>query len=142
MTDPRRAAFPRRYPMVVASVRDGDGCKAFIDRGGNDWWYIGIRLHGCAARELRDPGGPEARDYLRGLLTPISPPLLGDIFQPRWQGECESLKWDKFADRMIARIWLPGFTKDVSTLLIEAGFAAPWDGTGVQPRPPWPIPVQ
>jgi endonuclease YncB( thermonuclease family) len=136
---PREAAFPRRYPMVVVSVTDGDSFRAFHDRGGNDWWLIGIRLHGIAARELSDPGGPEAREYLRGLLSPISPPMLSDMFLPRWQGECESLKWDKYADRMHARVWLPGFTHDVSTLLIQAGFATPWDGRGAQPKPPWPI---
>ena len=136
----REAAFPRRYPMVIVSVHDADTCRAFLDRGGDDWWLVNVRLHGCAARELKDPGGPEARDYLRGLLSPITPPTLLDMFNPRRQGECESLRWDKYAGRIIGRIWLPGFAHDVSTLLIQAGFAALWDGTGVQPRPPWPIP--
>jgi endonuclease YncB( thermonuclease family) len=135
----RGAAFPRKYPLVIASVIDGDSVRAFLDRGGDDWWLTTVRLHGCAARELRDPGGPEAREYLRGLLTPISPPGIADIFLPRWQGECESLSWDKYAGRILARVWLPGFTHDVSTLLIQAGFAAPWDGRGTQPKPPWPL---
>jgi len=126
--------------MVVVSVHDGDTCKAFLDRGGNDWWYTGIRLFGSAARELKDPGGPEARDYLAGLLARITPPTIQDMLTARWQGECEALKWDKFSDRIDARIWLPGQAFDVSTLLINAGFAAVWDGQGTQPKPPWPIP--
>jgi endonuclease YncB( thermonuclease family) len=126
--------------MVVVSVHDADTFRALLDRGGDDWWLTNVRLHGCAARELSDPGGPEARDYLRGLVSTITPPTVLDMFSTRWQGECESLRYDKYAGRIIARIWLPGHSLDVSTLLIQAGFAAPWDGKGAQPKPPWPIP--
>lgn len=141
MSSPRGAAFPRRYPLAVVSVHDGDTIRAFLDRGGDDWWLTSIRLHGCAARELSDPGGREARDYLSGMLTRIAPPTLPDMFTAKWQGECESLSWDKYASRILARIWIPGQPVDVSTLMVQAGFAAPWDGRGPQPKAPWPIPT-
>lgn len=141
MTSPLSQAFPRTYPAVVVSVHDGDTVKVFIDRGGDDWWLTNLRLHGCAARELKDPGGPEARDYLTGLLARIRPPTVADMFQPHWQGQCESLSWDKYAGRIQGRLWLPDSPLDVSTLLVRAGFAVVWDGRGVQPKPDWPIPV-
>jgi len=139
VTSPLGAAFPRTYPCVVVSVHDADTAKVFLDRGGDDWWLTNLRLHGCAGRELKDPGGPEARDYLTGLLTRISPPSLADMFLPKWQGQCESLKYDKYGGRILGRLWLPDSPLDVSTLMVRAGFAAYWDGTGQQPKPDWPI---
>lgn len=137
----RGAAFPRRYPMVVVSVTDGDTFKAFLDRGGDDWWYTAVRLHGCAAREKSDPGGPQARDFLAGLLAGVAPPTIPDMFLSRWQAEIHATSWDKYAGRIQGVVYLPGMATDVSTLLIQAGFAAPWDGRGAQPKPTWPIPV-
>lgn len=142
MTSPRVAPFPRRYPMVVVSVTDGDSIKAFIDRGGDDWWRVTVRLHGIACRESHEPGGPEARAYTTGLVSLISPPTLADVFNERWQGEVEALKWDKYANRVLGRVWVPGSPVDVSTILIQVGYAAPWDGKGPQPKPAWPLPVQ
>jgi endonuclease YncB( thermonuclease family) len=135
----REVAFPRTYPAVVVSVHDGDTAKVFLDRGGDDWWLTDLRLYGCAARELKDPGGPEARDYLAGLLTRITPPTVPAMLQAKWQGTCEALRWDKFGGRVDGRLWLPDSPLDVSALLIRAGFAAVWDGRGPQPKPPWPI---
>lgn len=137
----RAAAFPRRYPMVVVSVTDGDTVKAFLDRGGDDWWLVKVRLHGIACRESHDDGGPEARAYTTGLVASITPPTLPDMFLPRWQGGCEALKWDKYAGRVQGRVWIPGSPVDVSTVLVSVGYAVPWDGNGTQPKPPWPIPV-
>jgi endonuclease YncB( thermonuclease family) len=31
--------------------------------------------------------------------------------------------------------------RDVATQMIRDGYAAPWDGKGAQPVPPWPIPT-
>lgn len=135
---PRGAAFPRRYPMVVYDVHDGDTVKAFLDQGGDNWWRINVRLHGCAARELTDPGGPEARGALREMLSPIMPLTVPDMFDPHWQADCESLSWDKYAGRIQARIWMPSWNIDVSTMLIKTGWAVAWDGRGTQPKPAWP----
>jgi endonuclease YncB( thermonuclease family) len=139
VTAPRAAAFPRTYPCVVVDVHDGDTARVFLDRGGDDWWLTSVRLFGCAARELRDPGGTEARDYLRGILARITPPTVPDMFLPRWQGQCESLKWDKFGGRVDGRLWLPDTPPDVSTMMIRGGMAAAWDGKGTQPKPAWPV---
>lgn len=138
MNEPRGAAFPRRYPMVVVDVHDGDTAKVFLDRGGNDWWLINARLFGMAARELDDPGGPEARDALAAVLAPVTPTTIRDMLTAKWQGECEALKWDKWSDRIDARLWLPGMAVDVSTAMIQTGWAVAWDGRGAQPKPPWP----
>jgi endonuclease YncB( thermonuclease family) len=137
----RGAAFPRRYPMIVIDVHDGDTCAVLLDQGGDSWWRINLRLHGLAARELRDPGGPEARDALARMLAPITPRTPLEIFDAHWQGECESLSWDKYGGRVLGRIWIPGWSVDVAAMMIQAGYGAAWDGKGSQPKPPWPLPT-
>jgi endonuclease YncB( thermonuclease family) len=139
VTQPRGAAFPREYPAVVIEVTDGDTADVFLDRGGDDWWKTQLRFLGCACREKRRPGGPEATAYTTGLVAPIAPTLLIDMFDKRHQGVVLARRWDKFGGRVDGILYLPD-GNDVSTLLIRSGYAAPWDGRGTQPEPPWPIP--
>jgi endonuclease YncB( thermonuclease family) len=140
MSAPRGASFPREYPAVVIKVTDGDTADVFLDRGGDDWWKTQLRFLGCACRESREPGGPEAALYTTQLVAAITPPRLIDMFDKRWQGLVLARKWDKFGGRVDGFLYLPD-GNDVSTLLIRSGYAAPWDGRGTQPKPPWPIPT-
>jgi len=118
------------YPLcTVLDVHDGDTVKVDIDHGMGIWSRgVLVRLVGVAARELRDPGGPEARDHLAGLL-PVGA-----------QVHVDSHGWDKYAGRILGVIFLPvGGTAQEE--MVASGYAAVWkDGRGKQPQPPWPRP--
>jgi endonuclease YncB( thermonuclease family) len=113
------------YAALVAHVHDGDTVDLDADLGFDTRHFGSFRLLGCNARELAQPGGPEARDHLAALL----PPGVKVIAQ--------SVKPDKFGGRYDAAITLPDGT-DLVTQLIADQWAAAWDGTGTKPVPPWP----
>jgi len=126
------AAAPRRKPTVwaysacyVVNVHDADTLTVDIDMG-QGIWSLGkaVRLLGCAARELRDPGGPEAAAY----VTELCP--VGSLLR------VDSHQWDKFG-RLLGVVYLVD-GRVLQSHLIAEGWAAAWDGRGVQPKPPWP----
>jgi endonuclease YncB( thermonuclease family) len=125
----------REFPAVISKVEDGDTVYAWCDQGFDNWRYTKIRIFGSAARKLSLPGGKEARDYLISLLPPRTYPTDG--------ATCivYSYKWDKYAPRVDGDILLYN-ARMASELMIESGYAVPWDGNGTQPVPPWPIPSQ
>jgi hypothetical protein len=110
-------------------VHDGDTFYVTADWGKNRAELNQpIRVLGCAARELDDTGGPEARAYLAGLLpfgcwTGLYT-VRDDKFAPRWDAQVEFL--------------LDGAVTDLASHLVSTGWAAPWNGRGTQPKPPWP----
>lgn len=118
-----------RFPAVVTAVHDGDNITADVNLQGFGAWIHGVefRLLGCNARELVDPGGPEAHEHLSGLVLGVKVALT-------------SVKPDKYGGRMLAVVTLPDGSDLVSGLIAE-GWAAPWNGRGVKPLPPWPRPV-
>lgn len=87
-----------------------------------------VRLKGCNAIELAAPGGVEARDHLAQLL-PVGSTVTVQTFKP-----------DKFGGRYDALITLAD-GGDVTTVMCADGYAAPWNGQGPKPTPPWPIPT-
>jgi endonuclease YncB( thermonuclease family) len=117
----------------VASVHDGDticvdvplGTKALL---GVDLWAhdIPVRLTGCNARELKDPGGVEARNNLREVL-------------PVGRQVTVVLGPDKYGQRREGTVTLPD-GRDLVALLVATNWAATWDGHGARPVPPWPRP--
>lgn len=86
---------------------------------------LAVRIAGINAAELSEPGGPEARDALAGLLP------LGTVVTLR------HVRPDKFAGRVDAQV-VTGLGVDVGPWLIGQGLAVAWDGTGPKPRVPWP----
>lgn len=117
----------------VWAVHDGDTltcltnlpAKATI--GVDLWAELPIRLAGCNARELAMAGGPDARDNLRAILpvgTAVTVTVVGA---------------DKYPGRMDGRVLLAD-GRDLATLLCADDWAAPWDGHGIKPVPPWPRP--
>ena len=124
----------REFPAVISSIYDGDTVNVWCDQGFNVWHYTEIRLKGIAARKLSQEGGKEARDYLSELLPPRSFPL---------EPTCivYSYKWDKSAPRIDGDILLFN-GRLASELMVESGYALPWDGKGPQPIPTWPIPPE
>lgn len=119
-----------QYNAVVVEVQDGDTVDVQVDWGFRRYEApVPIRLLGLACRELKLPGGPEARDYVAGLLPPGTPVLL------------RTAKPDKYAPRWDAQLWYRspgGNLVDLGSLLITQGWALPWNGRGAQPVPPWP----
>lgn len=121
---------PYLYNATMVRVHDGDTIEVIVDRGFFD--YLGstahpipIRILGINARELNEPGGPEAQANLAALLPVGSPVVLA------------SSKPDKYAPRWDAAIQTPTIP-DLATALIAGQWAAAWDGTGTKPVPPWP----
>lgn len=122
----------REFPSVISKVEDGDTVHVWCDQGFDNWRFTKVRIRGIATRELSKPGGREARDYLVSLLPPRSFPI---------EPTCilYSYKWDKYAPRVDGDILLFN-GRLASELMIESGYAVPWDGKGTQPLPPWPLP--
>jgi endonuclease YncB( thermonuclease family) len=115
-----------RYTATVTAVHDGDTLTADIDLGFGIWVRgAQFRVLGLNARELSEPGGTEARANLAALLPPHTTVTL------------TSVKPDKYGGRYDALIALPD-SRDLSSLLIATGWAAPWNGRGGKPIPPWP----
>jgi hypothetical protein len=83
------------YPRcVVVAVHDGDTISVDIDLG-QDMWVKrrSVRLSGIAARELREPGGKEARDALTGLALGANVLI-------------DSIGWDKYGGRIDGLVYL------------------------------------
>jgi endonuclease YncB( thermonuclease family) len=119
---------PFVFNATVISWHDADTGRFYVDRGDRDYSVWTIRLVGCAARELSAPGGLEARDDLMRRLPPGVAVVLATV------------KPDKYGGRLLATVTYlrDGQPADLATDLIADGWAAPWDGSGKQPQPPWP----
>lgn len=129
------ATPPRERPGIVVAVHDGDTISVDIDLqtgrlGINLWLHdVTVRLAGCNARELDEPGGAEAHANLAAIL-PAGTPVMVAAQHP-----------DNYGGRVDALIGLPD-GQDVTDLLIAGGWAARWNGRGPKPVPPWPRPEE
>lgn len=115
------------YSAVALEVHDGDTFTAEIDLGFHVHFVTSVRLLGCNAIELGQPGGREAGDHLQALLV-------GQTIYLR------TVKVDKYGGRYDAQVTvvIAGVSMDLATTLIEQGWAAAWDGKGPRPTPAWP----
>lgn len=89
---------------------------------------LAVRVAGVNARELSQPGGQEARAALAAELP------VGTVVTLR------GVRPDKYAGRVDSHLTTAAGV-DVGRWLVEQGWAAPWDGTGPRPVPPWPRPA-
>ena len=98
-------------PCEVISVHDGDTLSVDVIVRAN------VRLLDCWAKELREEGGPFARNALAELALGrkgvIQIPLLNA---------------DNLADlltfgRVLAKVWVDGSDKDLSSQMVERGLA-------------------
>lgn len=130
------------YAATVAAIHDGDtidlnvvlhkqrGPKADQDLGFNvHRAQVGIvlerqsvRLYGCNAPELATPAGKAALAYLETVLH------VGDAVTLLSHG------WDKYGGRVDGSVTLAD-GRDLTAVMIAAGQAAAWDGTGTKPVP-------
>jgi endonuclease YncB( thermonuclease family) len=99
------------YQARVISVTDGDTIVLNIDLGRRHYSIDSIRLIGVNARELSQPGGHEAADYLRTLC----PEGLTVRFQTFKN------KSDKYG-RWLGRVYLPPMV-DLNQMMVDAGHA-------------------
>jgi endonuclease YncB( thermonuclease family) len=128
-----RLPAPTLLNAEVVEVHDGDTFTVNID-----WWRrrrvdhkIPIRLLGVNAAELYTPGGDAAAENLAALLPPGTPVLLVDPID------------DKYAPRLDAEViyFSASGLRDLGTDLVALDWAAPWNGNGPKPVPPWPRPA-
>jgi len=104
------------YRAHVRSVYDGDTIRADVDCGFGIWTANQpLRLLGIDAPELGQPGGKEARDYLRGVLPIGTEVVIRTVKDER----------EKYG-RLLAAISLNG--EDVNLTMIQTGHAKPYDG--------------
>jgi endonuclease YncB( thermonuclease family) len=118
----------REYPVTVVRVIDGDTVLVDLDLG---FWMtarLSCRLAACNAIESNQPGGSEAHTHLAALLP------VGTVTTTR------SIGVDKYSGRFDGYLALPD-GRDATAVMIADGYAAPWNGKGKRPTPPWPIPV-
>lgn len=112
-------------PLARSRAKDRDlGFHLHIE-GGWLTLHCPIRLLGCNAIELADPGGKESQANLARLLPVGSVVTLQTVAADKW-----GTRWD-------AAVTLPDGTQLVPSL-IEAGWLAAWDGNGPKPTPVWP----
>ncbi len=118
-----------RYAVTVLGCHDGDNVLMDIALGLDAVWRSqSVRLTGCNANELDEPGGREALAELQRRV----PAGAGGVLA--------SVKPDKYGGRLNGRLALPGIP-DLAEYLIGSGWAARWDGRGKAPRPVWPRPA-
>jgi endonuclease YncB( thermonuclease family) len=83
-----------------------------------------FRLNRLNTAPLATPSGMEARAEVYALLSPGAFDLT-------------SVGPYKFGDEWMAEVIVVGIG-NLSDYLIVHGYAAPWDGSGKAPLPPWP----
>jgi endonuclease YncB( thermonuclease family) len=120
------ALLPYTFYSYINRTKDGDTVEVFVDQGfGTARPKQSFRILGINAREEGQPGGPEAAAHLAELL-PVNTRVI-----------VNSVKPDKYGDRYDGKITLPD-GRDLSSVLIAEQWAAPWNGQGTKPVPPWP----
>lgn len=116
----------RPHLAVVRSVIDGDTFRADIDLDLKlQYDNYKVRLAGSNAWESKTEAGKAATENLEALLYEGRQIVLLTIKDYKYGGE------------FIARVFLEDGTELVP-LLIREQWAAPWNGRGSAPKPPWP----
>lgn len=118
---------------VVVSVHDGDtfGVVAALKDGtyaGSQEHPQSIRLLGCNAAELKTPGGDAAAANLKALLPAGTKVVLSRVSDDRYPP-----RWDAAVTLLVN-----GVPTDLTTLLLDQQWVAPWTGSADKPTPPWP----
>lgn len=110
------------YGATVLSVHDGDTLRVMADLGFEVYARVDVRLAGCNAPELSQPGGQAAKAWLAGVL-PVGSPV-----------RIVSHGADKYGGRWDCDVTLPN-GDDLVTAGVAAGVLVRWDGHGPKPVP-------
>lgn len=112
--------------VTVDRIIDGDTFVCAVDLGWDLTLTQSCRLAGLNAPDLGEGGRDEARDMLADLLGqgPVT---------------VQSVHRDKFGGRFDAHVLVDAPEPiAVNDLLVQLGYAVPWDGRGPRPLVPWP----
>lgn len=133
---------------VVTAVYDGDTITVLRDLGHDVHYETNFRLIGIDTPEKRGkekPWGEISREYLIGLIgkttkwrtldTPWGTLKLPVLIM-------RSVEPDKYGGRWLGEIWLPGGEQQINVVMIEDGYARPYDGDKKTPYPLESLPVQ
>jgi endonuclease YncB( thermonuclease family) len=122
---------PFLFNARVIEWHDGDTGTFTVDRGCRDFSTWSVRVVGCNAIELDDPGGAEAQAALTRRLPPGTPVVLATV------------KPDRYGDRKDAAVFYvgpDGGVRNLADTLTAEHWAAAWSGAGTRAVPPWPRP--
>jgi endonuclease YncB( thermonuclease family) len=111
----------------VVRVIDGDSVIAEVHRDlgfhGTATFTQRLRMNRINTPPVKTAAGTAARDYLAGLVVRPDPLTI------------ETVGPYKYGDEWMAEFTLPD-GRNVSALMVEAGHAVWWDGTGPRPDTP------
>jgi hypothetical protein len=125
---------PYTFGALIVACRDVDTIKVHVDRGEGQWSHNRVyRLPGCNGAELATVAGAWCADELEREMYPGRYVLISSLKPGK------DIEPDKYGGRWVARVATEG--GDLTGLLITAGLAAPWNGRGKKPVPPWPVPA-
>lgn len=136
------------YSATVLNIHDGDTVKLAIKlRKVPKGWPaadLGFRFHvqdgfltvntsirllGINAPELATPEGVLAVTFLRTLIK------VGDSVMVRSALATQSINPDKYGDRWLGVIAVPGAAASINDQMLLSNNAAAWNGKGVKPLP-------
>lgn len=133
---------------IVLDVYDGDTITVLRDMGHNIHFQTKFRLIGIDTPEKRGserPWGEISRDYIVHLIAQTSE---WREYDTPW-GKARfpvlvmrSVHPDKYGGRWLGEIWLPGGEKQINLVMIEDGYAIPYDGSAKRPYPLETLPTQ
>lgn len=93
------------FPAKILNIHDGDTVKVQSLLTG---MIHDLRIYDCLAPELKEKGGPEAREYAKKLLAPLMDRCLVTV----WLGDLKAdgainlLKELSTMSRLVADIWV------------------------------------
>ena len=105
------------YEATVKKVVDGDTLDLHVDLGLRVFKSVRIRLKGVDAPEMRNEGGPEAKEYLLSIL-PIGKRCIVYTYKD---------STDKYG-RWLGEIKVPEHDISVNALMLTQGHARHYDG--------------
>jgi endonuclease YncB( thermonuclease family) len=115
------------YAGTVHHVHDGDTVYCLLWSPLEQHYVLtGCRIRGVQAPELgKDPGAEEVRDFLKARLPVGEQVVVHDVgAYPR-------------AAHITCSLTAADGT-DITTWLLERGYAVAWNGQGKKPAVPWP----
>lgn len=111
----------------VLDVHDGDTLTALTDVGGGITWTINVRLLGVFAPELKEPGGPETRQFVLDWIAkqPGKWPVV--VTTARTKTDKDALTFDRYLGTVTSLDGTDSLNLAVMAFVAEHGYGG---GTG------------